>query len=148
MLQSKARQAWAEQKENRFCIHTTKNSEIQLFFWHAVKVVNVLEPNPNISCVQSVETVVTLMETNMPWCCDIKYELGRVEKNPSYNMIGNPIRLLRVAWDSTKLAVQVIAKNKQRAVVVSENQQAVAKQYRSGSYFITVFTLNVTDLFS
>ena len=50
-------------------------------------------------------------------------------------MIGNPIRLLRVAWDSTKLAVQVIAKNKQRAVVVSENQQAVAKQYRSDSYF-------------
>ena len=59
-------------------------------------------------------------------------------------MIGNPIRLLRVAWDSTKLAVQVIAKNKQRAVVVSENQQAVAKQYRSDSYFTKSLNVEYT----
>ena len=45
-------------------------------------------------------------------------------------MIGNPIRLLRVAWDSTKLAVSVIAKNKEKAVVLSENQNAVAQQFR------------------
>ena len=70
------------------------------------------------------------------------YEFGL--KTPSYKMIGNPIRLLRVAWDSTKLAVQVIAKNKQRAVVVSENQQAVAKQYRSDSYFTKC--LNVDNI--
>ena len=73
------------------------------------------------------------METNLPWCCEKTMNSGW--KPPSYKMIGNPIRLLRVAWDSTKLAVQVIAKNKQRAVVVSENQQAVAKQYRSDSNF-------------
>ena len=45
-------------------------------------------------------------------------------------MIGNPIRLLRVAWDSTKLAVSVIAKNKEKAVVLSENHNAVAQQFR------------------
>ena len=101
-------------------------------FWHKVGIV--LEPNPNISCVLKCQCLCSKNNGNkfamMLWK---SYELGL--KTPSYNMIGNPIRLLRVAWDSTKLAVQVIAKNKQRAVVVSENQQAVAKQYRSDSYF-------------
>ena len=44
-------------------------------------------------------------------------------------MIGNPIRLLKLAWDSTKLAGDIIAKNKQKAVVLAENHQAV-RQYQ------------------
>ena len=44
-------------------------------------------------------------------------------------MIGNPLRLLRLAWDSTKLAGDIIDKNRQKAVVLSDNPNAV-RQYK------------------